>query len=178
MRREYMYSLTPEESEKQSNYSPSPVHCDEELLRTMIHPDHVLNGEVTVAAVALSDLKSRGFSVDRVNYATRERIQRAIDKNLSKNPELIEKGQDPRTGCDIAKFQCRSVREVVDADQQRAFVVIDDGIEINDAHAKILSAAKRGDGALRKLRDLLTPFLQDRKEIHEIDFPLDRAASG
>jgi hypothetical protein len=152
-----------DELSSQSTYSPGLVQNDEELLRIFFHPEHIVNNVVIETAIALEDLQSRGFSVDRRQYARRDITQQTIDRQMARLPEKRQSGV-------IALFQCVSVRTIQDDEQKRAFIVLDKACAQNIAHASIYSAIPRGRGALRKLRSLLLPLLQKRCNLEDI-FP-------
>lgn len=145
----------------QSTWSPGVVKNEEVLLRTVFHPEHVLDGKVIETAISLTDLKSSGFSVDRFEYADRIILQKRIERLINNSPQLRHSGL-------IANFECFSVREFSDELDERAFIVIDTAEKENTAHASIYSAKERGKSALRKLRALLLPFLQERSSLEEI----------
>jgi hypothetical protein len=63
------------------------VQNDEELLRIFFHPEHIVNNVVIETAIALEDLQSRGFSVDRRQYARRDITQQTIDRQMARLPE-------------------------------------------------------------------------------------------
>ena len=61
--------------------SPGPVTDAEFLLREMLNPDHVVEGEVRPSAVSLRDLRERGFSVNRMDHVSQHFVERAL-RNL------------------------------------------------------------------------------------------------
>lgn len=63
-----------DESARRSDRSPGIVEDAEDLLRILIHPDHVVEGQIIPAHVSLADLRDRGYSVDRRRYASREML--------------------------------------------------------------------------------------------------------
>ena len=114
----------------QSAYSPGVVQDEEELLRIIFHPEHISdNGDVLPTAIALEDLRSRGFSVDRRQHAQRNIMQQTVEclRNRQPNHRQVDF---------IAQLLCEAVREMQDNDQERAFIVIDTACETNIAHAR------------------------------------------
>ncbi len=156
------YTIDSEYS-SQSPYSPGFVENEEELLRIFFHPEHIVDNAVIETAISIEDLQSRGFSVDRRQYARRDIVQQTIDRQMARTPAQRESGI-------IAPFQCGTVRNIQDDNQERAFIVIDKACEHNIAHASIYSAKPRGKGTLRKLRRRLLPLLQQRCSLEDL-FP-------
>jgi len=150
-----------DEQRSQSEYSPGIVKDKEDLLRTVFNPEHMRDGEVIETAIPLEDLKSRGFSVDRKQYAQKNILQQRIEYQMGRLPEKRQSGL-------IVRLQCGAVRNLHDENGERAFIVIDTALKENIAHASICSATDRGRGALRKLRSLLLPYLQTRYSLEEI----------
>lgn len=154
------YSINDEKCQ-QTELSPGIVQDREFLLRVIFEPEHISDGKVIDTAISLSDLKSRGFSVDRHGYVDKNIIQKRIDGQIEKSPENRHSGK-------ISKFHCLSLRGLCDDNNQRSFIVIDTAIEENKAHASVYSAIKRNDSALRKIRSLLIPYLQERFSLEEL----------
>ncbi|MCJ2067945.1 hypothetical protein MKK75_03830 [Methylobacterium sp. J-030] len=135
------------------------VPHEEWLLRLNFNPEHIDNGKVVASAVSLTDLKTRGYSIDRERLIDVTIIaQRARDQAANKP----EKRQAPF----LSKFECGPVRGEVDTDGRAAFLVEASPVagnetqRANPAHAHVKSAIHRGDAGLRQLRILLLPHLQ------------------
>ena len=145
--------------------SPGIVKNDEQLIRALINPDHIENGELLPRAISLTDLRKRGFSVHRLAYVSSEIVQRSIDQILSKPFEGRR-----RESQGVAVLQTRDVRDLKDDDRQ-AFVVIDTALPCNAGHASIyvsyVSDTSLTDSRVRKLRALLLPLLQERMSVCE-----------
>lgn len=135
------------------------VPHEEWLLRLNFNPEHIYNGEVVPSAVSLTDLKSRGYSVDRERLVDIELVAARARDQATNKPEL-------RQAPFLSKFECGSVCSEVDADGKSAFLVEASPVaetearKANPAHAHIKSAIQRGEAALRKIRMLLLPHLQ------------------
>ena len=129
-----------------------PVPREEQLLRLNFSPEHIQNGEVIPNAIAVEDLKKRGYSLDREHLVKIETIQKRSDSQSAKNPKDREESY-------ISRFGCESVCLEVDDEGAPAFKVEASPREDNNAHAHILSAISRGPGTLRKLRGQLVPHL-------------------
>ena len=139
---------------------------DESLIRALINPDHIENGEILARAISLRDLRQRGFSVHRLAHVTEEIVQHSIDRILARSFQ----GQR-RESEGVSVFRVNEVRGL-EVDDRQAFVVIDTALQCNHGHASIyLANAPSTEGYARKLRDLLLPFLQRR-------IPLSEALGG
>jgi hypothetical protein len=152
-----------DELRPQSAYSPGVVQDEEELLRIIFYPEHIVDNIVQPSAIALDDLRSGGFSVDRRQYAQQDIMQQNI-------ANLRNRQQEARQVDYIARLQCRSVRNIQDRNAERAFIVIDTAYEINIAHASIYSAKPRTDAHLRRLRNQLLALLETRCNLADL-FP-------
>ena len=51
---------------------------EEELLRIIFYPEHIVDNIVQPSAIALDDLRPRGFSVDRRQYAQQDIMQQKL----------------------------------------------------------------------------------------------------
>lgn len=134
--------------------SPGIVEPIEILLRLGFHPEHMKDGKIGPRAISLGDLRQKGFSVDREAYVKRQVLQDRAHNQMANRP-------DDRKESLISSFSCGNVRELTDEDSKRAFIVIDDAIPENNAHASIFSAFSRTEGQLRKIRSLLLTLLQN-----------------
>lgn len=153
----HAYTVTHELS-PQSDYSPGIVQNQETLLRAMFQPEHIVDGKVIVTAIALEDLKDRGFSIDRFSCACRTKLESIINQQMTKKP-------DRRQACTIARFLCHHVREIHTSEGERAFLVIDTACHCHISHASIYAARPHGKAYLRQLRGLLVPILQDHTTV-------------
>ena len=75
-------------------------------------------------------------------------------------PTRQAKSPESRATSFLSRFQCGPVCREIGHDGEPAFKVEAVPVPRNDAHAHILSAISRGEGGLRKLRNLLLPYLQ------------------
>lgn len=142
---------------KASDFSPCPVENNEYLLRITLHPEHIDNGQILSSAISTTDLESRGYSVERKKYTD-------ISKICEKARNQIQRKPESRESAEIAEMLCEDIRSL-QFNQERAFLVIDDALEDNIAHASIYAAIKPcPKSILRQLRNQLTPFLENRTE--------------
>lgn len=143
--------------------SPGTVTDEEFLLREVLNPDHVKNGEIQPSAIPLQDLKVRGFSLHRLHYVTRKFVEDSIRDKLSR--PLTGK---PRVLEGIARFTARTVREIRD-DGHQAFVVIDTAKLSNKGHASIyLFHVDMKDSRARSMREKLVPLLETQISLAEV----------
>ena len=142
--------------------SPGPVRDEELLLREMLNPDHVVEGEVRPSAVSLRDLKERGFSVNRMDHVSQYFVERALDQRLSRPFEGVS-----RISEGVALFTAQAVREIRDNGKQ-VFVVIDTATESNRGHASIyLSDVRVNESRARGMRNRLLFLLENRMSVAE-----------
>jgi hypothetical protein len=153
------------EKEKQSKFSLGVVKDEEELLRLLYTPEHVRDGLVIESAISLDDLKCRGLSLDRFDFAKKEIIQERINSQMLKKPEDREEAS-------LAKFTCQDIRSVNNKENLQQNLVIDDATEENIAHSSIFNNNEIGKGraTLRKSRSLLIEYLQDRYSLDSLIF--------
>lgn len=129
--------------------SPSTtVDINESLIRILLHPDHVDElGKMKPSAIPSDDLKGRGLSVDRQQYASKK----YIEKNIS---DLTSR----REGVNFSAFAVikhDSVLSIQDASNREAFYVIADALDGNPAHALILLKNEYTRSEIKKLRKAL-----------------------
>ncbi|MBD1995096.1 hypothetical protein H6G00_00440 [Leptolyngbya sp. FACHB-541] len=130
----------------------SPLDDNEWLLRLHFSPEHIQDGEFVPTAISLSDLKERGYSLDREAFVERHLI---VDRAEAQSMRLPEKRKESY----LSRFECGPVR-CLKHEGETAFEVKESPRHDNPAHAHILSAQRLGDGALRKLRNYLLPYLK------------------
>jgi hypothetical protein len=87
--------------------SPGIVADNEILLREVLNPDHVVNGELQSAAIPLKDLNGRGFSVHRRKYVTQGFVESSISQKL-----VLPFGKERRGSEGVALFTTRTVRKL------------------------------------------------------------------
>ena len=144
-------------------YSPGVVLDSEVLLREMFNPQHIVDGNVVVTAVPLTELRSAGFSVHRKEHVSFESVKESMERRLLR-PRRGEPWKDEGVA-EILTGEVRGLRN----DGERALVVIDTALSDNRGHASIYAAKPElGDAHARKLRSLLIPLLQNRKPVEQV----------
>ncbi|MDE0226742.1 MAG: hypothetical protein OXP28_16660 [Gammaproteobacteria bacterium] len=143
--------------------SPGVVRDDEYLLREMFDPEHVKDGEILERAIPVSDLRQSGFSLHRMAYVSRQFVEDAVRKRLTVPRKTLWHNAG------VAVLHSNEIRcKRLDADQARAFVIIDTATVKNRGHASLFAAEPdRGPAHARKLRALLLPLLHRRTSIKE-----------
>lgn len=127
-------------------FSPGLVRDSEVVLRTIFDPHHLQDGKLSTAAIALKDLKSRGWSVDRKRFTSPWRIRIF-------HWQWKHRKADIHT-CFVIPIDVQTLRSHK-ADQKQLFSATDDALLLNPAHAAVLLSAQCGDGAARRARDML-----------------------
>ncbi len=127
-------------------FSPDLVRDEEIVLRTIFDPHHVESGTLSIAAVSLSDLRSRGWSVDRKKYTSLWKLKLNQLRWHHRKPDLHR--------CYVIPINVGTLRDYK-TDNNQIFSIIDLAFCLNPAHAAILLSVKGGDGAARKARDTL-----------------------
>lgn len=137
----------------------TPLTDDECLLRLHFSPEHILEGRVVPAAISTTDLGEKGFSLDRELLVDLDIVEARARTQSTRMPEKRESSY-------LSCFNCGNVR-IIKSDGQDAFKVEESPIADNFAHAHILSAQNLGKGGLKKLRNLLLPYLQNLISLNE-----------
>ena len=144
--------------------SPGIVTDSEVLLREMFSPYHINGGIVEKTAVSLTELRSTGFSVHRMEHVTYQHVRNSIDSRLAQPRKNIVWESEG-----VAKILTSDVRNIVDAEDNHLCVVIDTALEDNPGHASIYAAdPSKGDAHARKIRIYLLPLLENRSTAEEI----------
>ena len=144
-------------------FSPGVVKDNENLIRELFNPEHIVNGELKPAAIPVTDLLNRGYSVHRINYVSKSRVEKFIQERLGRN----RRGED-WTFEGAVKLSTDSLR-LIEVESEKALVIIDTALKENCGHASIYSAdPSRGKAHARMIREQLLPLFQDRKPLNEI----------
>jgi hypothetical protein len=131
--------------------SPGLVADNETVLRTIFDPQHIQNGELQNAAISLEDIRSRGWSVERKRFTSLWRIKLTHYRWRLKKSDLKR--------CYVIPIDVGALRTQCQFDQNHKFIVIDDALYANPAHAAVLISKKCGEGMARKARGELMKFM-------------------
>lgn len=146
--------IVEDETKRQSEFSPSPVKSEEDLLRLGYHPQDIdEKGKIAPKAITTEDLKERGFSVDRLEYCQKQLIENRAKNQSAKLPEKRQKSL-------ISIFRCSSVRRIKKDDNERAFIILDTAEQKNIAHASVYGNTNK-KSILRKIRVELADLLNE-----------------
>lgn len=141
--------------------TPGLVASREVIIRTILDPDHLgPDGKLAAAAIALEDIRFRGWSVDRKLYTSPWRIKLSHSRWRRKKPHLRDIYALPVAAKDL--------RQPDPATGRPAFVVIDAALWLNPAHATVLLAEQLGQGAARGLRNKLVQQLPPYVDVKEV----------
>jgi hypothetical protein len=137
-------------------FSPGLVRADEVVLRTILDPDHLgPDGKLASAAIALGDIRFRGWSVDRKHFTGRWRVRLSHSGWKKRKPNLLRIHVLP---VPVGQFR-RPDPTTGNAD----FVVTDTAMWLNPAHADVLLSGPQSEGAARgfrnKLLETLPPYV-------------------
>ncbi|MGB9115386.1 hypothetical protein [Bradyrhizobium sp.] len=163
-----MLQVEPHRDEKSSAspwFSPGLVGDNEVVLRTIFDPHHLDGGVLAPAAISLSDLRVRGWSVDRKRFTSLWKMKLSHRGWMTKKQGLNR--------CLVLPIEVGAVRAFKDQ-QNQIFSVTDMALCANPAHAAILLSTKGGDGAARKARSTLMKCLPKHVEVSEAFAVKDR----
>ena len=149
-----------ERSSAQPDFSPGTVLDEEWLLRSLLNPDHIVDGQTKPSAIPLRDLQKRGCSVDRLAHVTPEFVNKSINRWLARTS-----GGRERRSEGVARFTAGNVREFKDGGEQ-IFVVIDTALSCNRGHASVyLADSQMKESRARRMREKLLPLLANRMSV-------------
>jgi hypothetical protein len=156
-----MSQVEPHRDEKSSAspwFSPGLVEDNEVVLRTIFDPHHLEGGVLAPAAIALSDLKFRGWSLDRKRFTSLWKMKLSHRGWMNKKQDLDR--------CLVLPIEVGAVRACREQ-QKQIFSITDMALCSNPAHAAILLSTKGGDGAARKARSTLMKYLPKHVDVSD-----------
>lgn len=173
--------LSPHRDENTSaapGVSPGPVKDEELILREMYIPYHVTEGgKIDERAIGLTELEQTGVSVHRRQHTSAAQVGEAIDHRLRRR----QRGdKDPWESAGVSALLVGQIRQLRTQNDEKAFVITDDGAESgNKSHASIYAACSGLSGSkLRELRHMLLPILQKTLMPIEKAFEIQSPISG
>ena len=144
-------------------FSPGPVQSAEVVLRTLIDPDHFADdGTLKPVAIALEDIRSRGWSVDRTDFTSLWRIRLFHANWRRRRPEIH--------GFYVLRIPVGDIRNIVEtATHKQEFVVVDTAKFLHPSHAEVLLSAggNHKPSALRGFRTKLIQKLPPRIDVSQ-----------
>lgn len=160
--------------------SPGLVRSKEVVMRTILDPDHLkADGKLASAAIALDDIRFRGWSVDRKAFTSLWKLKNAHSAWRTKKPKV--------RNIYVLPIPVSEIRTANPATGDQDFVAIDAAMWLNPAHAVVLLSKPQSEGAARGLRndllkklpqyvDLNVAFNPQRKHGYKIGLLLQFAA--
>lgn len=124
-----MSTPCPREATQQSEWSPSVVNDDEDVVLVLLDPDQWQEGALTQSAFPMDRLKTGTVSLVRREHSSSNEVQeQVVTPQLTRNPNRKLVG-----GLAVV---CSEVRALLtNADQVKALCVVDDGREDFRAHS-------------------------------------------
>lgn len=119
-----------------SKHSPSPVKDEEIVVRLILNPIHIDLETGTLKPTAVTDVKDKGCSVDRLRHTSIDDSVNAGRKNAeAKN--LSNPGKERRTVCGTAVLNAKEIRNITVNERTKAFCIYDTALELNKSHADV-----------------------------------------
>jgi hypothetical protein len=153
---------------KASKHSPSLVDDSEALYRCVFNPIHLDVASKEISLAAITDVKDKGCSVDRLIHSTRaDIISRGRAMALLHNKTHPDK--PPRQLICIAMLNASKVRSILVNDTIRAFYIYDTALPENPAHADICQAISdsKNKQSARSARSRLFELISEALEFIE-----------
>jgi hypothetical protein len=148
-------------------FSPGLVRSNEVILRTILDPDHLEpGGKLAVAAISLQDIRFRGWSVDRKNYTSLRRVKLSHSKWKENKPSIVR--------CYVLPIPVGEIRHSNPTTGVHDFVVTDEALWLNPAHAAVLLSGPKGESAARGFRNNLLQKLPNYVDVSEAFAPSDK----
>lgn len=144
-----------------SSHSPGVVQSDEFVLRLAFQPLHIDPETRSLKPSAVSDVKDKGFSVDRLKYVSREA---SVESGRTQAVEAVAlHGRTPRELRAISTLEVAVVRSLL-VNELRAFGVYDTARDDNMAHADVCQLVPEGQAG-RSARSRLLELCDSCLEI-------------
>lgn len=135
-----------------SCHSPGVVQPEESILRLAFQPLHIDPETRTLKPSAVSDVKDKGFSVDRLKYVSREGSIESGKAHAEKAMTLH--GRTPRELRAVSTLEVAAVRSLM-VNGLRAFGVYDTAQDDNMAHADVCQLVPEGQAGRSARSQLL-----------------------
>jgi len=122
-----------DEQISQSEFSCGPVEDREDVIRIIVYPHHVEEGDTVLQAAAFqrTELTNRGASIERKALTNPKKLTHSSHKLLTKEDRSI---------AGYALVECSSIRAIIDEMGNRIFCVLDTALKCNPAHGDIFFA--------------------------------------
>lgn len=143
-----------------SRHSPGTVGSQEYVLRLAFQPLHIDPDSRTLKPSAVSDVKDKGFSVDRLNHVSRDA---SIETGRTRAAKALLEGRTPRNLCAVVPLEVSAIR-AIHVDGKQAFGIYDTAQADNRAHADVCQLVPEGH-ASRSARSRLLELCDSVLEI-------------
>ena len=136
----------------------------EELCRIVYSPEDVFpDNTFKPEAISRTDLTTKGWSIQRVKYTERARVNDLITAYISR--------KGGRAFEYLLVFLGSAIRNIKDQDGYQAFFIVDHShIPEDHGHAVILCAEKHPPSKIKELRKLLAEAVNNPQDINSV-FP-------
>lgn len=161
------------EKQSVSEYSPYPVQDDEYLIRQIYSPIHIDEETGKLTSLAFQDASSKGMSINRKNYISKEKLEQKIENKL----QFDKKRGKERYCSGVAIAKCSDIRKLVvkkNKIERRLFCIYDTARKKDESHADIcqaISGKKEGSRARNNLREVFSRFPIDIEKLFDRDSP-------
>lgn len=142
--------------------SPGPVQSEEYVLRLIFNPHHFDLETQTLKPSAVTDVKNKGCSVDRLTYTSIEE-SRKNGESVAANKNKLSPDKPLKSLCGVAVLLVEAIRDIKVGQNSRAFTVYDTALKTNRAHAdvcQLTSAPSESRSARLQLMALADQGLQ------------------
>ncbi|WP_417215900.1 hypothetical protein [Alcanivorax sp.] len=158
------------EQQRETQFAPR-ISCKgphirgpEDLCRIVYSPEDVKpDNSFRPEAISCQDLMQRGFSIQRVSYTTRAKIDALIHNYTSRKPG--------RAAEYLLLFKAETVRKIIDQEGHQAFIIVDSAKKSDDeGHALIYCADRLPKSKVKELRYMLAEKISNAASIEAV-FP-------
>lgn len=122
------------ESENASEFSPGNVRSDEVICRQLFSPVHYNEQTEEIVPAAFTDIETFGFSTNRYSYINELDLIKAGIRKAARDRRKKNNDQQLIAMIDIA---VSDIRDILDSNGKRAFVVLDTASENDKSHCDI-----------------------------------------
>lgn len=146
-----------------SRHSPNPVISSERLIRLVINPLHVDPATGDLKPTAVSDVKDKGCSVDRLSHTTLDAAIAAGHENAAAK-NATRPDAPPRSVCGVANMSAEDIRGIRVGQNIQPFCVYDTALVANNAHADVCQVVP-GNGQVARSARMQLLALADKGRI-------------
>ncbi len=137
-----------------SKHSPGPVQSNERVLRLVINPIHIDPETGDLKPSAVTDVKDKGCSVERLSLTTIEESI-ATGRIVAAAKNEANQGAPAREIHCVANLSVNDIRNIRVGANTQAFCIFDTALEHNRAHADICQVVSPKGQEARSARSQL-----------------------